>query len=73
MLNDLFLLTDEELSNISGGTTILFTQDNVPGGHTITMPSGLSDGAFQIGKFVGVQNGTAPMFGDQNPVAAVVI
>ena len=73
MINYL-LLSDEELSNVIGGaipgSAIIVTN---PGG-SHTLGSGVIDVAnYKGAQYVGIANGTAPMFGSGDPVSFTIV
>jgi len=75
MINYL-LLSDEELSNVIGGaepipgSAIILTN---PGG-SYKLGSGVIDVAnYKGAKYVGILNGTAPMFGSGDPVSLTIV
>ena len=68
MKNYFLLLSDQELSSVSGG--IIFEMSTP--GNTVVFPAGFLANGLQNGKAVGILNGTSPQFQGSGPVSVTV-
>ena len=68
MEKDFLLLSDQELSNVSGGIEFAMSTP----GSTVVYPAGFLAHGLQNGQAVGILNGTSPQMQGTGPVSITI-